>query len=147
MQEDKPPRRVADVLDSRDGLLAAVAALVQVDGGFDHADLVRQGAVVGVQPWPRDPGRDPRRLEGPHARDREGRRQLSRRVGRDDQIGTERTAHDRLNHAVLEEAGGRGEITVRSANWSALSREGARQGLHHQHPGQVLDFHPEHEAH
>ena len=69
-QEDQPPRRVAEVVHSRDRLLAAVAALVQVHGGLDPADLVRDGPVVGVQAEPGDVRGDPERLERPHARRR-----------------------------------------------------------------------------
>ena len=53
VQEDEPPGRVPEVMDPRDRLLAAVAALVQVHGGVDQADLVRQGLVVGVEARPR----------------------------------------------------------------------------------------------
>ena len=91
-----------EVVDPGDGLLAPVAALVQVHGGLDEPDLVRQRLVVGVQPGPRDAGRDPRRLEGPQPGDREGRRQLpAPRPARTIRSVPNGLAHDRGRPARL----------------------------------------------
>ncbi len=49
VQEDQPARRLAQVVHPGDRLLAPVAALLQVDGGGDPAQLVRDGAVVGLE--------------------------------------------------------------------------------------------------
>ena len=49
VQEDQPARRLAQVLDPGDRLLAPVAALLQVHRRADPAQLVRDGAVVGLE--------------------------------------------------------------------------------------------------
>jgi hypothetical protein len=88
VQQHQPARRPAQVVHPRDGLLAAVAALVQVHRGRQPAHLVREGAVVGVEPQTRDARRHPQRLVRLHTGDRtvEGRQlgarqQAWRRVG------------------------------------------------------------------
>ena len=91
VQEDQPPRRVAEVVHPGHRLLAPVAALVQVHRGLDPADLVRDGPVIGIQAEPGHPRGDPQRLERPHARQRgPAPDQLGGRVGqqvpRHDQI-------------------------------------------------------------
>ena len=48
IQHDQPARRPAEVVHPGDGLLAPVAALLQVDRGAAATDLVRNGPVVGV---------------------------------------------------------------------------------------------------
>ena len=68
VQPDQPAGRPAQVVHPGDGLLAAVAALVQVDRDAEQPDLVGDGAVVGVQPDPGHAGGDPPSLERPHAR-------------------------------------------------------------------------------
>ncbi len=147
VQEDEPPRRVAEVMDPRDGLLAAVAPLVQVHGGLDEADLMRQGLVVGVEPGPGDARRDPGGLEGPQAGDGVGRRQPRRRVGRGDQVGAERAVEHRGHPAVSAGQDGTGSARTRSGYDPSLGRERAGQRQHPQLSGPVLDRHPEHEAH
>ncbi len=49
VQEDQPARRLAEVLHPGDGLLPPVAALLEVHGGADPAQLVRDGPVVGLE--------------------------------------------------------------------------------------------------
>ena len=66
---------------------------------------------------------------------------------RNDQVDPERVPRDCRRRPLFEERGGRGVSRIRSGYDSALSRERARQRLHHQYPGQVLDLHPQHEAH
>ncbi len=72
VQQNQHARRFAQVVDPGDGLLAAVAALVQVDralaGPADPADLVRDGPLVGVDAEPGSQRRDPVRLVRPDAR-------------------------------------------------------------------------------
>src|SRR5580765_8948148 len=48
VQEDESPRRTTEVVDAGDRLLAAVAALVQMHGGPQPVQLVRDGPVVGL---------------------------------------------------------------------------------------------------
>ena len=67
VEQHQAPRRPAEVVHPRDGLLPAVAALVQVHGGAQPVDLVGDRAVVGLEPEPRPPGRDAQRLAGPGA--------------------------------------------------------------------------------
>src|SRR4051812_24514336 len=67
VQEHQASRRTAEVVHPGDCLLAAVAALVQVDGGPQPVDLVRDGAVVGLEAQPGPPSGDPQRLGGPGA--------------------------------------------------------------------------------
>ena len=83
---------MAQVVHPGHRLLAAVAALVQVHGGLDPADLVRDRPVIGVQAEPGDPRGDPQGLERPHAR-RRGRPpyQLGGRLGQ--QV----PGHDQVN--------------------------------------------------
>ena len=70
VQQHQHPRRSAQVVHPRDGLLPAVAALVQVDGALaraaDPADLVRDGPLVGVDAQPRPQRRHPVCLVGPY---------------------------------------------------------------------------------
>ena len=153
VQEYEPARRVAEVMDPRDGLLAAVAPLVQVHGGLDEADFVRQGLVVGVKPGPRDARRDPRGLEGPQAGDGKGVRQPFRHAVRGDQVGTERAVEYR-GHAAFPALpahpigqDGTGSARTRSGYDPSLGRQRAGQRQHPELTGQVLDRYPEHEAH
>src|SRR5690606_17259084 len=67
VQRDEPPRRLAEVEQLRDRLLAAVAALGEVDGGAEPVELVRQRALVDLTGQPRPPGGDPQRLPRPDA--------------------------------------------------------------------------------
>ena len=69
-EEDQAARRATEVVHPRDGLLAAVAALVQVHRGPQPVDLVDDRAVVGLEPGSRPPRGDAQRLGGPHARQR-----------------------------------------------------------------------------
>ena len=88
MQQRQPARRPAEGVHPGDRLLAAVAALVEVDGRADPAGLVGDRAVVGVEAQPGLAAGDPQRLEGPQAARRAGglgvRRQL---VARDELVG------------------------------------------------------------
>ena len=72
MQQDQPSRRLAEVVYAGDGLLAAVATLVQVDRAelvrtADPVDLVRDGLLVGVDALPGAGGGDPSGLVRPGA--------------------------------------------------------------------------------
>ena len=64
VQQHHPARRPAQVRDPGDRLLAAVAALGEVHGRRDPADLVRDRPVVGVAVQPGRQRLDPQRLEG-----------------------------------------------------------------------------------
>ena len=64
VQQHQPARRPAQVVHPRHGLLAAVAALVQVDGAGQPLQLVRDGAVVAVHAEPGTAGLDAQRLVG-----------------------------------------------------------------------------------
>ena len=66
VQQHQPAWRPAQGVDARDRLLAAVAALLEMDRGADPADLVGDRAVVGVEPQARLAPLDAQRLEGPH---------------------------------------------------------------------------------
>ena len=68
MQQHEPPRRTSEGVHPGHRLLAAVAALLEVDGSPEQAGLVRDGALVGVDADPADAGRDAQRLPGPDAR-------------------------------------------------------------------------------
>ena len=59
VEQREAARGAPEVVDPRHGLLAAVAALVQVHGGAQPVDLVDDGAVVGLETEPGDPGGDP----------------------------------------------------------------------------------------
>ncbi|CAM5721805.1 hypothetical protein SALBM311S_01828 [Streptomyces alboniger] len=49
MEEDQPTRGLPKVLDAGDGLLAAEQLFLEVYRGVDPAQLVRDGAVVGLE--------------------------------------------------------------------------------------------------
>ena len=70
VQQRQPARRTAERVHAGDGLLAAVAALVEVHRRADPADLVGDRAVVGVEAEPRLAARDPQRLVRPDHRSR-----------------------------------------------------------------------------
>ena len=74
VQQHHPARRPAQVRHPRDRLLPAVAALGQVHGRRDPADLVRDRAVVRVEVQPRRQCLHPQRLE----RHRPGRARAGR---------------------------------------------------------------------
>ena len=65
VQQHQAARRPTEGVDPRDGLLAAVAALVEVHRRADPADLVGDRAVVGVEAEAGLAALDPQRLEGP----------------------------------------------------------------------------------
>lgn len=72
MQQDQPSRRLAEVVYAGDGLLAAVATLVQVDRAelvrtADPVDLVRDRAFVGVGAEPGSAGGHAQGFESPAA--------------------------------------------------------------------------------
>src|SRR5271165_7199066 len=94
VQQDQPPRRVTEVVNSGDCLLTPVAALAEVDGRLDPADLMRDGPVICVEAEPGPPGRYPQRLQRPGAaEDGSGCAQIgdpTSQVGaRHDQVGAE----------------------------------------------------------
>ena len=112
VEEDQPARRPTEVVHPGDGLLPAVAPLVQVHGGPQPVDLVDDRAVVGLEPEPRPPGRHPQRLgrpdpgEWPISHDRNEIR------ARDDQLTPAprrpRVVHDRpVCGGVADEVGPR----------------------------------------
>ena len=70
VQHDEPSRRAPEVVHARDRLLPAVAALVQVHGGAQPVQLVRDRAVVDLVGRPRPPRLDAHRLAGPGADER-----------------------------------------------------------------------------
>ncbi len=72
VQQHQPAGRAAERVDAGDRLLAAVAALVEVHRRADPADLVGDGAVVGVEAEAGLAPLDPQRLEGPEAGGRAG---------------------------------------------------------------------------
>ena len=72
VEQGQPPRRPAEGVHPGDGLLAAVAALVQVHGRADPAHLVGDRPVVGVDAEPRLAARDPQRLVRPQPGRRPG---------------------------------------------------------------------------
>ncbi len=91
VQEDQPARRLAQVVDPGDGLLAAVAALLEVDGGADPAQLVGDGPVVGLQAQPGAVGLDAQCLQRQDADRRALRRGEGLQVGaRQEQIAAVR---------------------------------------------------------
>ena len=67
VQQHEAARRTSERVHPGHGLLAAVAALLEVDGPTEQAGLVGDGAVVGVDADPADAGRDAQRLPGPRA--------------------------------------------------------------------------------
>ena len=67
VQQDEATRRPAQVVHAGDGLLAPVAALVEVDGPLEQPDLVGDRAVVGVDAEARRARRDAQGLPGPRA--------------------------------------------------------------------------------
>src|SRR5690606_13455148 len=78
VQEGEPARRAADVVDLRDGLLAAVAALVQVHRGAQPVVFVGQRVVVDLEDGAGPVGGDALGLRGPGAG--EGPARLESRV-------------------------------------------------------------------
>src|SRR5690606_41023848 len=63
--------------------------------GVDPTDLVGDGAVIGVDPEPRLPARDPEGFEGPEARGwSRGLRVLLDLVTRDEFVAVEETARE-----------------------------------------------------
>ena len=86
VQQRQPARRPAEGVHPRDGLLAAVAALVEVDGGADPAGLVGDRAVVGVEAEARLAAGDPQRLERPQPAGRPGRLGVRRELVARDQL-------------------------------------------------------------
>ena len=82
VQQHQPPGRAAERVHPGHRLLTAVAALLQVHCRVEPGQLVGDCPVVGLVVQARPPGRDPQRLEGPHAR-RPGRpRRRTPRAGR-----------------------------------------------------------------
>ena len=67
VQEDQAPRRMAQVVDPRDRLLALVAALGQMDRRAQPVELVRHGAVIGVRAQAGPPRLDAQGLPRPRA--------------------------------------------------------------------------------
>src|SRR4029453_10151473 len=67
VEANQPTGRPSEVVHPGDGLLTPVAALVQMDCDTEQADLIRDGAVVGVEADPWHTGGDPMGLEGPGA--------------------------------------------------------------------------------
>lgn len=64
MEEHEPARGAAEVVDASNGLLTAVAALVEMNGAYQPADLLGERAVVGVQAEAGSTGGGPQRLVG-----------------------------------------------------------------------------------
>ena len=92
VQQHELARRLAEVVHAGHRLLPAVAALVQVHGLADEADLVRDRAVIGLEAQARAACLDAHGFEGPRAgRYGAGRVQpLEHRVGlcpRHDEVG------------------------------------------------------------
>src|SRR5258706_659102 len=99
VQHDEPARRMAEVMYPGNGLLAAVAALVQLHGGLDPAHLVRDRPVIGVDPEPRPVRGDPQRLVRsgpgqPEAATTQAGCDLLDLAALDDQVRTEAEVHD-----------------------------------------------------
>jgi hypothetical protein len=67
VEANQPTGRPSEVVHPGDGLLTPVAALVQMDCDTEQADLIRDGAVVGVEADPWHTGSDPMCLESPGA--------------------------------------------------------------------------------
>ena len=67
VEQHQPAWRPAESVHAGDGLLASVAALVEMHAHPQYPDLVRDRALVGVQPDPRNPGGDPQGLVRPAA--------------------------------------------------------------------------------
>ncbi len=67
VQQHQPPGRMPEVVHAGNRLLAPVAALGEVHGGLDPADLVRNRPVIGVGAEPGPVPGDPQRLVRPHA--------------------------------------------------------------------------------
>ena len=70
VQQYQPARRSSKVVDPGNRLLTPVTAFVQMDGNAEQTDLVRDGAVVGVEADPRHTGSDPTGLQRPGASSR-----------------------------------------------------------------------------
>ena len=119
MEQGQPARRAAEGVHAGDRLLAAVAALVEVYGGRDPADLVGDRAVVGVLPEAGLAAPDAQRLEGPHA------------AGGTGGLG------------VLRQVGAREDVVLPDATGSQVGRSPG----HGQRVGEVSDLDAHHEAH
>ena len=70
VQPYQPARRPSEVVDPGNRLLASVTTFVQVNGNAEQADLVRDGAVIGVEADPGYAGSNPAGLERPGASSR-----------------------------------------------------------------------------
>ena len=80
------PRRPSEVVDPRNRLLTSVAAFVQVDGDAEEPDLVRNGAVIGVEADPGYARSDPASLECPGASSRTAAHDVSKSTTRHEQF-------------------------------------------------------------
>lgn len=80
------PRRPSEVVDSRNRLLASVAAFVQVDGDAEEPDLIRDSAVIGVEADPGYAGSDPASLECPGASSRKTAHHVLKPITRHEQL-------------------------------------------------------------
>ena len=148
VQEDQPTRRAAQVVHAGHGLLAAVAALVQVHGGAQPVDLVRDRAMVGLVAQTRAGRFDAQRLEGPQS-DRLSCAQPMHELGaRDDELamgpgGAWMSVHRAIGHRARADRGPR--VDPRE---DAVATRRARR-LTHDGPvsGDVGDLDAQHEAH
>ncbi len=124
MEQHQSAGRTAHVVRARHRLLAAVAALGQVHRRPDPAQFVGQGASIGVDPQPRDRGRDPQRLPRPGSAARRRRSQQFR--GGDP------------GHEMLRGREGRGtawHILLRTSAPVGPGRSGSR-------PGELVGYPP-----
>ena len=127
VQPDEPPGRPAQVVHPGDGLLAAVAPLVQVHGGPEQPELVGDGPVIAVHPDPGHPGGDPTGFVRPQPGRGvlgQGRRQL---VARDEDL-------------VATQG-------VRPGPGQAVFAGRPRDPGHRVLRGPIRDLHPHHEPH
>ena len=127
VEQREPARRTTEVVHPRDGLLPAVAALVQVDGRAEPADLVGDRPVVGVEPEPWLAPRDPQRLVGPQPAGRAGRLGVRRQpVARHQLVPAPRAGRSARAREVTSATSTRLMNRIRSRNsTSAAARPGS----------------------
>ena len=151
VQEDQPTRRPAEVVHPRDRLLPAVAALVQVHGRAQPVDLVRDGAVVGLEAEPRTPRGDAQRLGRPECRraadrPRPPRDRRAARAPRASARSVPGWPVDRaVRRGVADAAPGHGSRQARGSPSARLAA--VRLAEHGPVGGDVGDLDPQHEAH
>src|SRR4051794_21837748 len=154
VQQDQPPGRATQVVHPGDGLLPAVAALVEVDRGLQPLQFVRDGSGVASPPDPRAARLHAERLVRRRAHER-----CAQPVGdrldvgaRDDEVEHVRGAVPDARHAADEAVLQRGDgVLALRCREAGRRQDVARLRAHEREDGPLLGHqrgvHPQHEPH